>query len=356
MAEFPIVRLEAQDFGPLEDVDLELSSQLNVLTGDNATGKSQLLKLLYATTNALTSAPSATKTALGTEIAESLTGVFRPDSLGRLARRVQGRSRAEVTVKYRGIGQPLDFGFSSVARTDVQVSTFPQTPLRDTPVFFPSRELLSLYPGLVALYESREVEFDQTWRDTAVLLGRSALRGPRSDDANRLLQPILDEIEGRVIEENGRFYVRLPSGSEGTGKIEAHLVSEGFRKLAMIIRLVSNGVLLEGGYLFWDEPEANLNPRTQRAVARAIRTLAASGTQVFVATHSLFMLREFELMSREGADDVDTRYVGLYRESPAQDALISTGVRAESAEDLDDLSAVAALEAETAQNLEYMGL
>jgi len=356
MAEHPIVRLAAKSFGPLEDVDLDLSPQLNIITGDNATGKSQLLKLMYANTNALASAAPATKTALGAEIAESLSGVFKPDSLGRLARRVRGRSRAEVTVKYRGIGDPLEYGFSSVARTDVQVVSFPRTDLRDTPVFFPSRELLSLYPGLVALYESREVEFDQTWRDTAVLLGRSALRGPRSEDANRLLQPILDEIEGSVIEENGRFYVRLPSGGEGTGKIEAHLVSEGFRKLAMIIRLVSNGVLLEGGYLFWDEPEANLNPRTQRAVARAILTLAASGTQVFVATHSLFLLREFELMTREGGTSVDTRYIGLYRESGSEAPSISSGVRGESAQDLDDLSAVAALEAETAQNLEYMGL
>lgn len=358
MAEFPITRLQAKSFGPLEDVDLALSPTLNIITGDNATGKSQLLKLMYAGTRALRSAPALTKSALSTEIAEALTGVFRPDQLGRLARRVRGRSRADVEMKYQGIGSPLSFGFSSVARSEVQLGTIPQTGLSDTPVFFPSRELLSLYPGLVALFETREVEFDETWRDTALLLGQPALRGPRGHEANELLEPILQEIEGTVTEENGRFYVRLPSGREGTGKIEAHLVSEGFRKLAMIIRLVSNGVLLEGGYLFWDEPEANLNPRTQRAVARAILALADSGTQVFVATHSLFMLREFELLQREHDrfGNVEPRYIGLFREGTADENSISGGVRAESAPELDDLSAVAALEAETAQNIEFMGL
>ncbi|MFV2195213.1 hypothetical protein [Nocardiopsis sp. LOL_012] len=140
------------------------------------------------------------------------------------------------------------------------------------------------------MFETREVEFDETWRDTASLLGRPALRGRRGNAANELLAPLLEEIEGAVLEENGRFYVQLPSGTTGMGKIEAHLVSEGFRKLAMIIRLVSNGVLLEGGYLFWDEPEANLNSKTQRAVARAILSLVRSGTQVFAARIHMFLL------------------------------------------------------------------
>ena len=58
-----------------------------------------------------------------------------------------------------------------------------------------------------------------------------------------------------------------------------HLVAEGLRKLAMILRLAQSGTLVEGGYLFWDEPEANLNPATIRPVARVIRLLAQAGVQ-----------------------------------------------------------------------------
>lgn len=358
MARYPLTRLEADGFGPLDDVDIQLSPSLNVITGDNATGKSQLLKLLYAGTRSLYDAPGPAKSVLSSHITNALVGVFRPEQLGRLARRVRGRSRASVRMKYKGIGEPLDFNFASNAQRDVKIDSVPQTRLDDTPVFFPSRELLSLYPGLVSLFETREVEFDETWRDTASLLGRPALLGPRGKDANKLMTPLLNEIEGTVLEENGRFYVRLPSGTTGTGKIEAHLVSEGFRKLAMIIRLVSNGVLLEGGYLFWDEPEANLNPKTQRAVARAIIDLARSGTQVFVATHSVFLLREFELILEEEppTSPVQPRYIGLYREPQAEGDSLSRGVRAESATDPADLSTIAALEAESAQSLRYLGV
>ncbi|XKK41605.1 ATP-binding protein [Nocardiopsis sp. ARC36] len=358
MAHYPLSRLEVDGFGPLDEVDIQLSPRLNVITGDNATGKSQLLKLLYASTRSLREDPIPTKNALSAHIAKALIGVFRPDKLGRLARRVRGRSRASVKLKYKGIRDPLEFNFASNSQKDVKVDSVPQTQLDDTPVFFPSRELLSLYPGLVSLFETREVEFDETWRDTASLLGRPALLGPRGKDANQLLTPLLNEIEGTVLEENGRFYVRLPSGTAGTGKIEAHLVSEGFRKLAMIIRLVSNGVLLEGGYLFWDEPEANLNPKTQRAVARAIIDLARSGTQVFVATHSVFLLREFELLLEEevSASSIEPRYIGLYREAPTEEGSLSQGVRAESAMDPADLSTIAALEAESSQSLRYLGV
>lgn len=361
MALYPINRLKVDGFGPLENVDIQLSPTLNIVTGENGAGKSQLLKLLYAATRTLSPESTLTKGSLSTDLAKALVGVFRPDQLGRLARRVQGRGLASVEVKYKGIADPLSFKFASNARSEVQLTSFPRTHLEDTPVFFPSRELLSLYPGLVSLFESREVEFDETWRDTASLLGRAALRGPRGGAANELLGPLLDEIEGTVVEENGKFYVRLPNGGGGAAKIEAHLVSEGFRKLAMIIRLVSNGVLLEGGYLFWDEPEANLNPKTQRAVARAILALARSGTQLFVATHSVFLLRELELLLEDEAEStassrVEPQYIGLYRDTASGSESISRSVRAEAVTDASELSSIAALEAESAQSLRYLGV
>lgn len=85
----------------------------------------------------------------------------------------------------------------------------------------------------------------------------------------------------------------------------------------MIVRLIASGVLLEGGYLFWDEPEANLNPSSQKAVAHALKHLADQGSQIFVATHSMFLLRELQM----SGGSADTRYIGLERRrSDAQGA------------------------------------
>lgn len=354
MPTHPIEHLSASSFGPFGGLDLRFSPQLNVVTGDNGTGKTQLLKLLYTATKTMENGwiEGPSKTEMEGALAKKLVGVFKPDSLGRLASRVRGNSRAEVRLKYRGLGSAFEFNFSSKAANKVKVSSLPSQTLPDTAVFLPSRELLSIYPGLIALYESRETSFDETWRDTAVLLGRTALLGKRGQQANEILAPLLEILEGSVVEDKGQFYVKLKTAAGATGNIEAHLVSEGYRKLAMLVRLVQSGVLLEGGYLFWDEPEANLNPRTQRAVAKTIHLLAKHGTQVFVATHSVFILRELRLLL--DMDSIDTVYVGLERahESSGNDALV--GVSGMAVKDQAELPTLTALEEEAAQSLRYL--
>ena len=122
-------------------------------------------------------------------------------------------------------------------------------------------------------------------------------------------------------------------------------MSEGHRKLGMLQVLLSNGVLRDQGYLFWDEPEANLNPATIRALAPLIARLAAHGVQVFLATHSLFLLRELQMLDEDGAADI--RYTGLDRDE-------SGAVVAAQADDLDDLPVLTALDAELEQSSRYL--
>lgn len=344
MPRFPIDSVSAKSFGPFADVSVSFSPALNVVLGDNGAGKSQLLKLLYAACVPLVGNEEASpKVQLSRDLAARLVGVFRPDSLGRLTNRVQGRSRAEVSLKFRDVGEPLAFSFASNSRSEVTVLSRPGKALRDTPVFLPTRELMSIYPGFVSLYNERQLEFDETWRDTADLLGRAPLRGPRGSIAAGVLEPIEGILEGRVQEWNGRFVLARP----GVGNFEMHLVAEGLRKLAMVVRLVQSGVLLQGGYLFWDEPEANLNPRSLRQVAAMIVALARSGVQVFVATHSVFLLRELTLIRDElPPEDAEAlmRVIGLIRGG--------TGVVAKSEQSVDDLplAYLTALESEIAQS------
>lgn len=342
MPTYPLARLQARSFGPIADVDIALSPGLNVIVGDNGTGKTQLLKLGYVCTSTLLAPVSGgepfTKTQLDRTIAAKLLGVFRPTQLGRLTNRTRGRARSEIAAEFTGVREPLEFSFATNSATEVRVAAHPTNGLKDTPVFLPAHELLSIYPGLAALYASREVEFDETWRDTAELLARPALRGPRASAVRSLLGPIEEVLEGAVVEEGGRFFLRTPN----IGKIEAPLIAEGQRKLAMIDRLVTSGVLLEGGYLFWDEPEANLNPRTQQSIARTITTLAQHGSQILIASHSLYLLRELQMATEQ----MDVRYIGL--------AKADGGVTAQCVTSLSELDVFTALDAESEQSIQYL--
>lgn len=347
MTKTPVSRLKAQSFGPFSTIDVEFSDTLTVVIGDNSTGKSHLLKLLYTCTDSLVNTPSLTKKDLSDTLAAKLQGVFRPESLGRLTRRAVGRTSAQVEVEYKGIANPLSFSFSSHAKTNLALERVPTSRPAKQPVFLPPHELLTLGAPFVSLYSQYETSFEETWRDTVELLLRPALRGPRGHSANQLLEPFSEILEGgTVVEEQGSFYVKQP----GVGKLEAPLVAEGQRKLAMIVRLIANGVIAEGGYLFWDEPEANLNPASQRAVVHALISLAKAGMQIVVATHSMFLLRELEM----SAADMSPRYISLTRGEKGADDTSAVGVVAESSPDLEGLHVNAALDAEAEQANRYL--
>ena len=115
----------------------------------------------------------------------------------------------------------------------------------------------------------------------------------------------------------------------------------------MLARLTATGSLLGSGYLFWDEPEANLNPRLIKSVALAILGLARDGIQVFVATHSLFLLRELEILSKtDDFGEVDQRYFAL--------AIATDGARVEQGDMADELRTLILLDENLQQSDRYL--
>lgn len=345
--------LSIRNFTVFADASLRFSDGLNVFVGENGVGKSHLLKLPYAVMAALTEPrleARHTKSMLQRAIGEKLVNVMRPEALGRLARRRRGRRRCEVALTLGGSRERVSFSFAAQTKFDVVLDEYPPKRLRRTPVFVPTRELLSIYPGFSALYDSRHLEFEETWRDTCQLLGAPTLRRPREADARSLLTSLEDLMGGRlVLDDNGRFY--LETGQRST---EMPLVAEGVRKLGMLARLVATDSLAGRTSLFWDEPETNLNPRLIKGVAEAILELVGRGVQVLVATHSLFLLREFELLhARPQFNGSSCRYFALAspRDAPQSDG---GGVVVAQGDALGDVDPLVLLDEELHQSDRYL--
>lgn len=311
-------QLDITNFTVFERAHFRFSERVNVIHGVNGSGKTHILKLAYLLQHALASKPATAGAAppsrmwLQRALAEELVEVFRPDALGRLATRTQGHASCSVTARFAAEGQAAGFSFTTRSRTEVRVHDSPDGWLDRPPVYLPSREALSIFPGFVSLYDSHALEFDRTWRDICVLLGAPLHRGVKVAPVQALLDPLEQVLGGSLtIDRAGRFYLQ-----DGRGRIEMHLVAEGLRKLAMVARLIATGSLVGKGCLLWDEPEANLNPVLIQTVARVLFALAAQGVQVFVATHSLFLMRELSLLQAEAGDGSDAcavRYFGLNR-------------------------------------------
>ncbi|MBU2768211.1 AAA family ATPase [Acidithiobacillus ferrivorans] len=339
-----------KNFGVLPNDEYRFSSGLNVVVGENGLGKTQLLKLIYAVLKVHVDSKEYTKTALQKAYADKLVGVFRPDALGRLVKRRQGQDKCELVFTMKDGQQSCAFSFATRASVAVQVDETPTTDQHAPAVFLPTRELLTLCPWFGPFYDNYHVPFEETWRDTVSLLGTPGLKGLKELTVGHLLIPIEAYMGGKVTVDaaTGEIYLNKP----GESRMEMPLVAEGLRKMAMLARLISTGILLEKGYLFWDEPESNLNPKLIKVVAESIMHICNQGIQVFVATHSLFLLRELEILAAQSRfESVKRRYFAL---KATPDAPEETAV--EQGDSTDELQTLVLLDEELMQSDRYLAM
>ncbi|MCP4662517.1 MAG: AAA family ATPase [bacterium] len=300
-------------FSVLEDVHLDLCPGLNVLIGLNATGKSHVMKLAYSL---LVSWASSLREGAGSDdlltanLRKKLAGVFQPEEgqIGRLVRRSE--EVAEVTLGLEHGGLRLRLWPDS--RLDVQ--RLPSSNARQaTAIFIPTHETLAMYEGFVAAYDNRELSFDETYYDLCVAMSANPLRSNHLGELSEVLDPLQEILGGRVRLRGNRFYVE--SEQERT---EAHLLAEGLRKIAVVAHLIRNGSLARNSIVFWDEPEANLNPTLVTKVAVALHQLARAGMQIVTATHDYLLAHELSLMAEYPGDaPIENRFFSFYGDPPA---------------------------------------
>jgi energy-coupling factor transporter ATP-binding protein EcfA2 len=343
-------KIKIENFTTFNEVEFQFGQGINVIIGDNGTGKSHLLKLAYTISTVAAQAGKASsppsKDELQRQVATKLVSVFRPDALGRLVRARQdavdrrgSRGRASVKLSFKGKFDAWDFSFSGRSGKEVVLESAPKVFPGAEAIFIPTKEVMSIFEGFTKLYLDREFNIDETYYDLCVALSGVPLKGPRLEQIKVLFDPIEERLGGQVVRQGDRFYL---TGSQGTN--EMPLVAEGVRKLSTIAHLLRNGALTQKGMVFWDEPESNLNARLIRDVAMMLMNLSAQGVQVFLATHSFFLMKEIDMLKRQDARfaKVPTRYMTLGYDEQDQPVF-------EQGDTLKDVSRIVALDQELAQ-------
>lgn len=295
--------IKIENFTAFDSLDIRLSKGINVLIGANGTGKTHLMKLLYG---AMQQADSSTLKTMD----QTLQGLFLPDTLGRLVKRSLGRGKGEFSV-YRkeddGVERSIRYELSTLGKSQTVNSRIWSRPRQYNVVYIPVKDMLANSPGFKSLYEKRELYFESVYADIITMALLPPTKGPGSKEKGKLLDMIQGVIDGKVEKKNEKFYLK-----NARGNLEFTLLAEGYRKLGLLYSLIQNESISPGSVLFWDEPEANLNPRLASQVVKILLELQRMGTQIFIATHDYVMLKELELSNDPSRDDV--AYHALYME------------------------------------------
>lgn len=297
-----ITRFKASNFTVFTDLNVGFSSGINIIVGQNGTGKTHLMKAVY-------SASCLIDKKIDTPFDRKINGVFTPNSIGRLVHRPVGRNSGSISVFRKKDGEERERSITLKLTTQNKAEVKQNGWTIDDSVeaiFIPVKDMLANAPGFRSLFSQKKLSYEEIYLDIIDKAFIPIARGKLSQEREKLLSILNEAMSGRIIEKNEMFYLKNKSG-----ELEFPLLAEGYRKLGLLYRLIQNESLTHGSILFWDEPEANLNPLLSQTVVKILIELSKMGVQIFITTHDYVLLKEFQLAATE-QDNV--MYHVLYRD------------------------------------------
>jgi predicted ATP-dependent endonuclease of OLD family len=292
-----LTKIELENITVFDSLSLDLAGGINIFIGENGTGKTHLLKLLYSACQAA----QVRQTGVGFDL--KIAKTFKPDELllSRIVRQ-NGKSAKTASVKVYSGEQRLSLVFDSKNSKPTKISgdePWSRKFFAVASAFIPAKEILSHAKNLIQAIERGNVDFDDTYKDIISAASVNITEGEEDRAIHSLLEKLQKIINGTVTISDNEFYLLHDNQS----KLEFQLLAEGLRKIALVWQLIKNGVFKNGSILFWDEPEANINPAQIPTVVDMLLELQRNGVQIFLATHNYFFAKYLEVRKKQ-TDDI----------------------------------------------------
>ena len=262
-----ITQIKLENFTVFKNIEIHFSKGVNIFIGENGTGKTHILKLLYSACQAASPRISFSNKIVRTMLPDDF-------NISRLITRVQGSNSANVrisaqldeTAPIKSLS--IDFNHKT-KRWDAEVKgedSWEKAFQNISSIFIPAKEILSNSYNLSAATDRNNVRFDDTYIDIINSAKVDISVGRNRTDRDNRLKAIEKIINGTVYFDNRR---------------------DEF------------GTLEKGAILFWDEPEANINPAYLSTIVELLYELQQNGVQIFISTHDYMLAKYFEVRKKE---------------------------------------------------------
>ena len=301
---FRLQAVKMQNYGNIPLFKCSDFANINLIIGENATGKTFLLKALYSAIRSMEDYKRGDDVRSMNEIlAEKLRWTFQVDKLGDIVNRSTSES-LRFKLKTDHPQNCLEYQFSQSTTTKVVNVTAPEAQKEGNSIFIPAKEVLSLFSVIL---KSREVDksfgFDDTYYDLVKALRIAPSKGKNFTAFSKARKELSAVINGKVDydDNSGKWYYK----NDANQKFSIGATSEGVKKISIMDRLLGNGYVNKESVLFIDELESALHPDAICDFLDMISYISHEmGIQVFISTHSYFVIKKLYLIALKNHDEV----------------------------------------------------
>ena len=316
-----IDKCELVNYGKIGTISLDSFSNINLIIGENGTGKTFLLKALYSAVRTMEEHKRGdANRAINDILIDKLRWTFQVDKPGDIVTKGSDGS----AVFQMAIGeQYLGYQFGPDCTKKLNVLGVPAVSKAGNSVFIPAKEVLSLFSVIL---KSREIDqvfgFDDTYYDLAKALRIAPSRGRNYSVFAKARRMVSGIVDGKVdYDDSGsKWYYK-----QGNQKYSIGSTSEGIKKIAIMDRLLANGYLDNQSIIFIDEIESALHPDAICAFLDVIDIIANEmKIQVFISSHSYFVIKKLYLIALKRKGSV--KCISLSKNAPPTASDLSRGM------------------------------
>ena len=307
-----IKSMELKNFTVFDNFQLEVSPGINIFVGENGTGKTHLLKALYA----------ACELSKNENANYDLLQCFRENQQDANLLRDKNIEQLTISITADEVNHKQVRGSELItpALEDLKRFNPNATPINSSSyhleipynkkfsaVYIPVKDMLTHSVRFLAMaIKYSDFPFDKTLTDIIVKAQRKIKQPPKLSLA---ISPLLEEMmDGTVVFDNDEFYIRKRNGR----LIRFELEAEGLKKIGLLWQLIMTDTLTENSILIWDEPESNLNPKFLPHIVECLLELSRHGVQIFLSTHNYIFAKYFNVRAK---DSDSVMFHALYLEN-----------------------------------------